>query len=280
MKTGNIRLILTLLFVLSLSCGCVSSDAADGRAAKNQTGSSDIKRVGVVLGWESDYLLENDKSIQLYKYDEMADMILALRYNKVDAISLDGISTKVVEAMSTGMKKVEPEIGQVGYMALFNEDNIGLRDEYSSFMTDFIESDEYRDYKEWKDSFNGFDYQERSIESTGTGRKIKVAYMDTAYPRAFTDTNTNEPAGFDLYPLLLWANEMNYKVEFMPSSYTDLVQGLKNKKYDLAIGYLSDVYNSEYELFGLKPGTPQDYDKIYYMEKTGETMSVAEGLLD
>ena len=139
-RSGSYTMLKKHLFpviLLLLCCGCGTAETGDIQEKNNDKGLPG-NRVGVVLGWESDYLLEKDKSLEVYKYDEMADMILALRYNKVDAISLDETSVKVVEAMTSGIERVDTDGGTVGYLALFNEDSTDLRDDYNSFLKDYL----------------------------------------------------------------------------------------------------------------------------------------------
>ncbi len=89
------------------------------------------RRVGVNLSWDADYALTGRKDMELYRYDSLADMMMALGYDKVDAIAIDDMSYILISKHSTGLKKIEPEIKKTGYLWNFREAE--LRDQFNEF---------------------------------------------------------------------------------------------------------------------------------------------------
>ena len=263
--TNVLSLILTL--ILSLS-GC---SQASGSVSGN-----DADDVGVMLGWESDIMLSYDDSINVVRYDELSDLFLALRYNKIDAVSLDESTIKRFENSFSGVKRVEPETGISGYVALFSPKNIDLMEDYNAFLTEYMNSPEYESFRQTEASFNGFDYPEFDTSPNGTGRSIKVAYMAGGYPRAFEDTETGNTMGFEIEIMLKWAHERDYDLKFISSSYTDIVNGLRVGRYDAATGYFSDLYKEDYIRAGLNMSDPHDFEKIYMLVRTGDKISMSK----
>ena len=82
-------------------------------------------------------------------------------------------------------------------------------------------------------------------------------------------------SGFDLEALKLFANEGNYQLEFYFTVYDDIMQGLRSGTYDLAIGYLSDIFRADILANGVLVSDLMDEIPIYFVEKTQKDISVA-----
>ena len=232
------------------------------------------RRVAVNLSWEADYLLNGRKDLTLVQYDSFADIILALGYDKVDAFAVDGLVWKVFQANSRGIARVEPPCGSVGYAAYFSGGRGALMEEFNAFLEGYRQTEAYADHMARLESFNGLEYVGPEIPLTGTGETLRVAIMAEEFPRAFLPAGEDVPAGFDLEARKLFANEGNYQLEFYYTSYTDIMQGLRSGTYDLAIGYLSDVYREEVLGAGLLVSDLLDEIPIYFVEKTQREISV------
>lgn len=270
--------VLSLILLMLLSGCSQGRNSSTGRDAGD--GAESVRNVGVMLGWESDIMLSYDDSIKVVRYDELSDLFLALRYNKIDAVSLDESSLKRFEYSFTGVKRVEPETGISGYVALFSPKNKELMDDYNTFLEEYMKSPEYQKFRQTVEAFNGFDYPDFDTAPNGNGDTIKVVYMAGGFPRAFEDTETGVTEGFEVEILLAWANERNYHLEFVPSSYIDILNGLKAGRYDVAAGYFSDLYKEDYIRSGLNMSNPHDFEKIYTLVRTGEKISAAKDVDD
>ena len=232
------------------------------------------KTVGTVLGWEADYVLSGRDDIKILRYDLCSDMVMALRFNKIDAASLDNFSSALVLSSTSGIVALDETLGECGYILIFNPQNEALRDDFNLFLDDYFKSEEYRGFLERRDSFDGEEYVDPGIKLTGTGRKLKVAFDDSSFPRAFTDMDTHEPLGFDLEALKLWANDRNITIEFTTTSFDDMYMGLANDKFDICVGYISDVLNEEIALKGFYSSKVFDVSPLYILVTDGSDVSV------
>ena len=267
---------LALAFALALGlCGC--GNGASDREYRPITDVNDMegRRVAVNLAWEADYLLSGRNDMTLVRYDTFADMILALNYNKVDAFAVDGLVWKVFEANSSGLARVEPPCGSVGYELYFSADREALRDAFNAFLADYRRSEAYADHMARLERFDGRAYVGPELPLTGTGATLKVAVLPDGFPRAFIAAGEDVPTGFDLEALKRFANEADYRLDFYFTSYDDLVHGLRAGSYDLAVGYLSDAYQKDVLAAGLLVSDLLDEIPIYFVEKTREEISVA-----
>ena len=233
------------------------------------------RRVAVNLAWEADYLLSGREDLTVVQYDSFADIILALGYDKVDAFAVDGLVWKVFQANSTGLARVEPPCGSVGYTAYFSADREPLMEEFNRFLEGYRQTEAYADHMARLEDFDGLEYVGPEIPLTGTGETLRVATMAEEFPRAFLEAGEDVPSGFDLESLKLFANEGNYQLEFYYTVYNDIMQGLRSGAYDLAIGYLSDVYRDEVLDAGVLVSDLLDEIPVYFVEKTQKDISVA-----
>lgn len=232
------------------------------------------RRVAVNLAWEADYLLSGRKDLTLIQYDSFADIILALGYDKVDAFAVDGLVWKLFQVNSNGLHRVEPPCGIVGYTAYFNPERAALMEEFNAFLADYRQTEAYADHMARLEAFDGLEYVGPEIPLTGTGETLRVATSAEEFPRAFLNPGEDVPTGFDIETLKRFANERNYQLEFYCTIYDDLMQGLQAGTYDLAIGYLSDVYREDIVDFGLLVSDSMDEIPVYFVEKTQQDIRV------
>lgn len=224
-------------------------------------------RVGVNLSWESDYILTGRTDMEIYRYDTMADMMMALNYDKIDAIAADGILCKMLETATDGVERVEPAVAETGYVMYFDPNKKNLMEEFNAFLAEYKKTDEYRDFQERERNYDESTYDPPLIPQTGTGKTLNVAADPTCYPRAFFDADGNI-YGFDTEALIRFANAKNYHLNIMPVSLESAVIGLKNGAYDITVGYISDAYRLEAEEYGLLVSDPFTVTPLYFLQKT------------
>ncbi len=265
---------LSLALALSLG-GCGNSKPEWEYRPITDVNDMEGRRVAVNLAWEADYLLSGREDLTVVQYDSFADIILALGYDKVDAFAVDGLVWKVFQANSTGLARVEPPCGSVGYTAYFSADREPLMEEFNRFLEGYRQTEAYADHMARLEDFDGLEYVGPEIPLTGTGETLRVATMAEEFPRAFLEAGEDVPSGFDLESLKLFANEGNYQLEFYYTVYNDIMQGLRSGAYDLAIGYLSDVYRDEVLDAGVLVSDLLDEIPVYFVEKTQKDISVA-----
>lgn len=264
-------LVLACMLVLLL-CGC--SKAQWEYRPITDINNMEGRRVAVNLAWEADYYLSGRKDMTLVQYDSFADMIMALEYNKVDVFALDDLSWKLFQINSTGLARVEPAFGIVGYELYFSPYREELKDEFNAFLEEYRKTDAYEDHMARLYDFNGMDYEDPVYELTGTGEVLNIAVLAEQYPRAYIEPDEDIPTGFDLEALKLFANEKNYRLNFYLTVYNDMLVGLKAGTYDIGTGYLGDVYDAVVLESGLFVSDQLDEMPLYFIEKTQKELSV------
>ena len=270
--------VLLLLAVCLLFTGCASSEWVYDPIT--DVNNLEGRRVGVNLAWESDYYLDGRKDMELVRYDTTSDMIMALKYDKIDAIALDIDTLKLIFCVSDGIELIEPAFGEVGSIMYFGSDDESLTEEFNQYLDEFKKTDEYEDLLNRMDEYNGFEFFDADIPLTGEGKTIHVAVDPEEYPRAFLYPGEDIPVGYDLEILKHFANDNNYQLEFYFSTYLDSLMGLQTGSYDIMTGYLSDVYAPEVRRAGLYTCEPMYEFPLYFIQKNSEDMTSDMGELE
>ena len=264
-KTKYIAVVLLLFAVCLFSAGCGS----DEWVYDPITDVNDLegRRVGVNLAWESDYYLDGRKDMEIVRYDTTADMIMALKYDKIDAIALDDDSIQLILSLSSGIEIVEPAFGEAGSIMYFAGDKEDLVEDFNQYLAEFKKTDEYRDFMERREAFDGSDYVGIDIPLTGKGKVLHVAADPEEFPRSFLYPGEDIPQGYDLEMLKRYANDRDYRLEFYNTVYDDGVLGLLMGNYDIMLGYISDIYNEEAHQHGILTSDPLFEFSMNFIQK-------------
>ena len=230
------------------------------------------RRVGVNIAWAEDFYLTDRKDLQLFQYDSTADMILALNYDKIDAIALDDTMWALMDAVSDGVEKVDPPIGNTGYVIYVGAGQTDLLEDFNSYIAEFQKTAEYQELLDRISAFDG-EYVGPEIPLTGTGKELNVVFMTTGYPRAFQDPGC-DPVGFDLEILDRFANDRDYRINYYGASYDDAMIGMRSDVYDIFVGYLSDEYKKDVNLVGLLVSEPMYTAPLYFVQKSQPEITV------
>ena len=270
-KMEYIAKVLLLFAVCFLSAGCVSNEWVYDPI----TDVNDLegRRVGVNLAWESDYYLTGRKDMELVRYDTTADMILALKYDKIDAIALDKDSIRLIVSVSDGIEIVEPSFGEAGSIMYFGSDNESLVEDFNQYLVEFKKTEEYQDLLKRMDEFNGSEYIGTDIPLTGKGEVIRLTLEPDMFPRAFINPGEDIPEGYDTEIIKHYANDRNYQLEFCYSSYDDSVLGLRTGKYDVMTGYICDLYAEEARKTGLLTCDSMYAFPMYFIQKNQKDLT-------
>ena len=162
-------------------------------------------------------------------------------------------------------------IKSTGYLLYFGEEE--LRNEFDEFLVEYKKTDRFEDKIQREMNFDGR-YIGPDIQLTGNGETITVAFEPSCFPRAFLNAGEKVPTGYDLEALKYFANEKNYQIDFVPTSFDDAIIGLFDGKYDAFSGYLSEEYAADARYYGLFTSMTMDEVPIYFVQKTQDKISV------
>ncbi len=200
------------------------------------------RRVGVSLGESTDYRLTGREDMELLRYDSVEGMLLPLRQGQLDAVCLDYYSWRLAQALTAGLRTVEPPISEDGLVFFFSGKEEALCRQFNDFLAWFTHTPEYADLMARVLAFDGTDYQEVEVPATGTGRVLRVSADIDCYPSVHLDPATGAVKGFEIELLTRFANACDYQLDLAPSDYTDAELGLRYGRYDMMIGQISELY--------------------------------------
>lgn len=257
------------VMILAICLICAGCGAAAEWKYDPITDVNDLegRRVGVNLSWEADYYLTGRSDMELFRYDTTADMIMALKYDKIDAIALDRDSVKLIMNKSKGIEMVEPALAQLGCVMYFGADDEALMKDFNGYLAEFKKTDEYQELLKCLDEYDGGDYIGADIPLTGSGKVINVVADPNNFPRAFVNPGEDVLTGYDVEILKRFANDRGYKLEFTFSDYNDGIIGLRSGFYDVMTGYLCDVYDAEVKNVGINPSDSMYDFSLYLIQK-------------
>ena len=263
-----------ILTAAAILCLCLLTGCGKEWKYEPITNVNDLegRRVGVNLSWAEDYYLLDREDLELFEYDSTADMILALNYDKIDAIALDDAMWALMDSVSDGVEKVEPAIGNTGYVIYIGGGQKELLEDFNSFLAQYKETVEYQDYLERIKNFDG-EYAGPEIPLTGTGKVLKVAFPANGYPRSFQEPGC-DPVGFDLEAVEHYANDRDLRIQFYAASYDDAIIGLQTGTYDIYAGYLSDEYKKDATHVGMLVSDPIYTAPLYFVQKVQPEITV------
>lgn len=277
MKCTGAVLLLIMICIVSAGCGSASKWKYDPITDLNDL---EGRRVGVNLSWEADYYLNGRKDLKLVRYDTSADLVMALKYDKIDVIATDEDMVRLLMSSSTGLEVVEPAFAKIGSIMYFGSDDEALAEDFNKFLAEFKKTDEYKDFVKRQKEFNGQDYIGPDIPLTGTGKTLRISADPNNFPRIVKNPGEDDLTGFDLEILKHYANDRNYKLEIAESNYNDGVMGLQSGNYDILTGYVSDVYGDEVKNIGLYVCDPMFYFDLYYIQKNQADITAVTDYLD
>ena len=267
-------LLAALVFLLAaIFVGCSAARRTD---PITDVSDLDGRRVGVGIACDTDYALTGRKDLTLVRYDELANILLALQYDKVDVMALDALLWRFTASSHKGLRAVEPAFATSGYTVYFRSEVSELRDEFNEFLSRYRQSEAFRDFEARLGAFDGEHYNGPDIELTGTGRVLRVAVDAAGFPRSFAEADGHTPSGYDLEALKLFANEKNYRLSFVISGYDDMIYGLQAGNYDIAAGFLSDLRDAD-SLSSYLCKSDSLYEvPLYFIEKTQDDIELIE----
>jgi ABC-type amino acid transport substrate-binding protein len=140
--------VICLLIILALGLAGCGKKVTEPLTKDNLTG----KRLAVMAGYSSDYLMSKSPyNFDIYRYDTYADMQMALRFHRVDAIAMESDEAHVICRLKPIYKVGLVVQDNVEYAYMFNSDRPELRKQFNQFIKEFKQTAEYADLlKRWK----------------------------------------------------------------------------------------------------------------------------------
>ncbi len=205
-------------------------------------------RIGVLMAWSPDYILEDYGGIDLVRFDGLSDALLALKYRRIEAFAMDTIDAKYLCSVQPGYQMQETPVGMDRYVTFVNNNRTDLLVQFNEFAAGFMNSDEYRDLHERVMNVDNGEFVNNDIPAHTEGPLINVAIDAAAMPYTSYDFASDRYIGSDVEVIQMFAWQYGYRLNFIDSDYNGSVMNLTSGKADLFICALSEAYRFEVEL--------------------------------
>ncbi len=239
-----LMLLLTLLFYPLTGCAGKQPAPVTPLDVHNLAG----RRIGVLMSWSPDYILEDVPGIELQRYDTTSDAILALKYRRIEALAMDIINAKNFCRMHPGYKILEEPVAFDDYIIFVTNKRQDILQQFNEFAADFRTSEEYQDIYARIMAVDRGEYVRREWPKHTTGPVLNVATNSLAYPYASIDLQTGEFFGSSVEIIEHFAWRYGYQIHFLDGDYEAGILNLTTGKADLRILALSQAYRFEVEL--------------------------------
>ena len=233
---------LILLFTFTLS-GCVNKNFEAYRPITD-INNLEGRKIGVSIGWSADYLLSGREDMLLYRYDTVADMLVALCYKKIDAIAVESVNAGYVLALTSGLEKVEPDLYTESYVGIFTGKNEEICEEFNAWISEYKKTEEYANLAERYRNFDGSSYEWPFEEEITEGKELRMGTYADSYPCAYYDINEGT-IGFELEFFYAFCRDNGYKPVVTATTEDDIYMGLTYDRYDCHFGCYSQLYSYE-----------------------------------
>ncbi len=259
---------LSFAFVVFLFLTACESNILKNARPIDDVHNLDGQRVGVLLSWAPDYLLTGRKDMTLMRYNNLASMILALSYNRIDAIAIDYPLVPNIFQCVSGLYVVDEPISEDSLVVFVNKNRTDLYEQLNEFISRFRTTETYKDIHNRFSSTEVF--EPKRVKATGNGPVLSVAVVEDYMPFAYLDFETDEYVGSDIEFITHFANEYNYTLKLYPGPYEAATMSVINQRNDMVIGCISKLYAKD-EAAGGKVLVPE-----YYMTQDIVFIEVAD----
>jgi ABC-type amino acid transport substrate-binding protein len=241
--------IFCLLLILGLVMTGCDKTVSESLTTENLTG----KRIGVMCGYSSDYILCTEEyapyNLRLYRYDYYADMQLALRFNRLDAAAMENDEAYV-------FCRIEPRFvigltpaAQIEFGYPFNAGKMEFLGQFNSWIREFRKTEEYADILRRVEASAMAPYvPKKVISAVTTERVLKVAVFDGWEPVSYINNLTHEWEGSDVELVTYFANSIGASLELIDMSYNQMLIELGSGLVDLMLCPETLLYKKDMEM--------------------------------
>lgn len=216
------------------------------------------KRIGIYSGTVYDkFVVDNFPAATPMRYKDQADLILAIKGEKIDAAILNYAAAKI-------MLKANPEVGILTDQVLslpigigFNKNNPALREQFNAFLR-AGKADGSIDtmYKKWFET-DLDTVKMPKFASIPNGRTIKAGVAIGDLPSS--GLIDGEYVGFDIELLQAFAQKEGIKLEFVSLEFGALIASLSSGKVDMIADCISITPERQKQI---------DFSDAYMEDKT------------
>ncbi len=193
----------------------------------------DGHKVGLIVGTTHvDYLEEDYPNSEQCPYDNITDLIHALKVRKVDAIAVEGLVWKSIQNDHQDMMILWDDWRTEPFGMLFNKSNTGLLAQYNTFLAELKESGELQALTEkWLNNVETAQMPDLSgVERSGEPLKVGCTGVMVFYDFIRHGKNV----GLDIEVVERFAAYLGRPVEYHMMNFGGMISAVSSEAVDLA----------------------------------------------
>lgn len=245
----GMALIALLLAAVCLVPGC--SPAPRAVLTKDNLAG---KRIAVMMGYSSDHIMSRPEfGAQVFRYDSYGDMMMALRFDRVDAIAMEYDEASVLCRTEPAYTISFVVVESSPYAYPVDRKDTGLMESFNTFLRWFRESPEYADILSRRAAAATAPYVHKAVETPQTAeRSLKVALYPGWEPISYTNMESGKWEGSDVELIQHFAKSIGVRVEFVDTGdWLQMVLNLMTDKVDMFLCPDSLVLKKDLEMSGM-----------------------------
>ncbi len=203
----------------------------DSNSIKSLEDISD-KKIGIFTGTVHDaFVAKKYPKAQVLRYESTADMIMALKCDKVDAAMMDAITARLLLKKNPQLAVLSDDVLKMPLGVGFNKKNPELLKDYNNFLAEIKVDGTYKTiHKRWFE-----DDAEAAVmpvfSKVNSGKKIVAGVSVDDLP--YVAMMNGEYVGFDIEMIRTFANRRHYQLEIITMEFPSLVAALAAGKVDM-----------------------------------------------
>lgn len=211
------------------------------------------KTIGTVLGTTYDMDVWNllDEDPEFRYYSEMSEMLIAIKYGRIDACCLDEPVARIAVERNEGLAIVPEDAGlDANAVALPKHSPLtgpvskAVQKMLDNGTIDLLE-------REWCDLSSDTEAKLPDVDWSGANGKLLCAVDDATEPMSFRNAR-GELVGLEVELSYLIARELNRELVLVPMSFDAVMSALSTGSVDMAIAGIS-ITDERAEAFDLTP---------------------------
>ena len=228
------RLLAALLALTVLLClpGCGGEKAAEAVPETIQEFAT--ARIGTTTGSIQCALVpEILPEAELVEFNSLTDAVMALTSGKVDAVATEDAVCMAMRREGQPLRRVAESMGTSPYGILFGKGtDPRLKEEFNAFLADSKADGSLEQLEQkWFGEQTPVDIPDYSDL---TGRENVIRFAVESGQRPFSYIKDGKFTGYDVEILSLFAREYGYGLEILDVSFSGLLTGIEQGKFDMA----------------------------------------------
>lgn len=204
--------------------------------SETESPENDYKKVGVLMGSiHESFAMKMYPDAERLTYNTIADMLLALNNQKIEAAYVDQTSIPEIQLANPQFIVLQGDLFMVDIAAAFNKDQADLLNEYNRFIREIKENGIYQDMVErWLKKQN----RELPDLKMAEGPESIVIGTSTDVGFPFTAKYNDSYSGFEIELALRFSQFSGKKISYTDMPFGSLLPSLVSKKIDIIMSSL------------------------------------------